>query len=281
MVNRHRLVALVTLVLLAMGYHASYVEAQVNQSVLAQQILGDDLEASFRALQTAQVIGPEDTGQELRAALVEKLSRLGGLQAQRNAAALSGEELEIPEGEDIRLIFDIVLIVAAWRDPGAIPALAVSLGNTLVANEALAEFGEEAVPAILDVVTSWDSRRGLVNGGLETLRFMVEGAATTPLSADALDQIRRAAEQRLTTGTDPIGQGGLLRRTIDLAIALDDPGLRRIVETLATDPDAVIARGVAEPERVERTQQYALDRLAGVQPPAQRIGLDAALERSR
>jgi hypothetical protein len=51
---------------------------------------------------------------------------------------------------------------------------------------------------------------------------------------------------------------------MDLAAVLGDEDLRSIIADLATYPNDIIARGVIDPELVQRTQQHARDRLAGV-----------------
>lgn len=114
---------------------------------------------------------------------------------------------------------------------------------------------------------STESMNDAVNQGLIALRFMVEGAGESPLSRESLEATRRAAELRLMERRP--GIGSTLRRAIDLAIALDDPDLRRVVESLASDRAEVIRRGVTESYVIELTQTRAADRLAG-RPPLPR-----------
>ena len=272
--NDHLRAAVLTLALLAMVSPAAGAEPQVDQPVLAQQILGDDEDALVEAIGAIRNISPEDLSSELHAAILKKIRRNGVYNAERDAAMERSNEWIEPLGtERLESIVQMFPLVAALRDPDTIPALIIGINNS-VAREALAEFGEEAVPALLDAVMSGNHYR--VTGGLLALRFMVEGAAPRPLSAETRARIRRAAEHHLTAGTDR--SSVTLRRASDLAFALDDPELWRIVETLATDPDAIGAWGVA-PEYVERTRQHLLDRLAGVPPLPPRRGLDADLAR--
>jgi hypothetical protein len=100
----------------------------------------------------------------------------------------------------------------------------------------------------------------VVDDGLRTLRLIVEGASTRSLSPDTLDQIPRAAQQRVTRKQYFTS----LWYAIDLAVALNDPNLRRIVESLASNRNEVIARGVEDPKLIEQTQKRAAERLAGV-----------------
>jgi hypothetical protein len=127
---------------------------------------------------------------------------------------------------------------------------------------ALADFGEQAAASVLQVVTSPDGWHDDVDGGLVALRFMVERRGEHPLTARTIAQIRRAADQRLT-GKQYFTT---LWSAIDLAVVLGDPGLRRIVELLASDRNEVFARGVENQDLLELTQQRAADRLAGIPP---------------
>lgn len=121
-------------------------------------------------------------------------------------------------------------------------------------------FGEQAAPAVLDVVTDPASSDSAVFDGLIILRMLVETEES--LSLETVARIRAAAEQRLTGRQSFL----TLTRAIDLAAVLDDPALRRILEQIAGSPEEVRARGVTTPDLVERTQQRARDRLAGVPP---------------
>jgi len=166
-------------------------------------------------------------------------------------------------------------VVAPLKDPQAIPALVdtFSIGSSSTVVDALADFGEEAAPALLAGVMSPQSHYNAVNDGLMTLRMMVEDAGTHPLSAGTLGEIRRVAEHFLTAPERPPSIGTTLWSAIDLAAVLKHPGLRQIVGALASDPKEVIARGVTDPGDIARTQKWAADRLAGVPllpPPVSR-----------
>jgi hypothetical protein len=149
------------------------------------------------------------------------------------------------------------------KSPRAIPELVktLGLGFTFVPHQ-LAEFGEDAAPAVLAAVTSAESDRELVATGLMALRFMVEGAGSRPLSAGTRERIRQAAERWLDARQQSILTLGA---AIDLAAALGDPGFRRILESLASDPNAVASRGI-DAGSIEWIRKRATDRLAGVPP---------------
>jgi hypothetical protein len=259
MMTTQRSAVLLVTTLLATVLHATLVGAQVDQRVIAQQLLGDNGGERHRALDVAQAIGGENTGPELRAALIALLERGNRMAVE---AARRGEAFA--KFEDPEFIARVARVVTGLKDPQAIPALAGALGLWSPAvDDALADFGEQAAPAVLGVVTSSSSRPSAVNSGLVTLRFMVEAAGTRPLSASTLEEIRRVAELRVTGRQQSITT---LWEAIDLAVVLNDPGLRRTVESLASDPHEVIARGVTDLHLIKQTRQRAADRLAGVRP---------------
>jgi hypothetical protein len=233
-------------------------EVQVDQRELAQQLLGQDAGARGEAIATTLALGPQKTGPGLRAALIALLDR--ETQIIDGVAARGGfVETVVNPDEHSR----VCQAIAELRDPSAIPALARGLGTCgWVIHRYLADFGEQAAPAVLAVVTSPKSSVYAVDEGLIALRFMVEGAGKRPLSAVTLEGIRRAAGHRL------IGKQYFttLWWAIDLAVVLNDPDLKKIVEALASDVNAVMARGVDQPHLIEKTQQIAIERLAGAPP---------------
>lgn len=246
--------------LLAITIHTASLNAQIDQRALAEQLLRGSIGERSRALETARAIQPRNIGPELRAALISTLEREGQLHARRDEADRRGEAVE--PLEDPEFIFRVSSVVAELRDPLAIPALtgALGTGSGSPVTTALVAFGEQSVPALLGVVRSPETSHYVVEGALVVLRFLVEGAGPHPLSAATLSAIRRAAKQRLT-GTQYFTT---LWDAIDLAMALNDSGLRRIVQALASDRDSVRARGIDDAETIADTQRRAAERLAGV-----------------
>lgn len=238
--------------------------AQVDQHALAEHILRGDITERSRALEVARGLGPQDIGPELRAALTATLEREVEVRVQRYWADRRGEALK--PLEDPEFIFPLSRIVGELRDPRTIPALAGALGIGSPVTRALVAFGEQAVPAVLAVVTSPRSTHYQVDEGLIVLRFLVEGAGPQPLSAGTLEEIRRVAEQHLT-GKQYFTT---LWWAIDLAVALDDPDLRQIVRSLASDREQVVDRGIEDPELIDETQRLAAEALAGVPPKPRR-----------
>lgn len=239
---------------------ASLLMAQPDQRVLAGQVLSEDVEVQARALQAVAGIGRENVGPELRSALIKSLERENTTHTQHRLADQVGQKpppLKAPE-----MYFEVAQAVIDLHDRAAIPALAGALGTGTSVPRALAEFGLQAVPALLDVVTDAEKYCLNVNGGLLALRFIVEQREAYPLPASLRNQIIAAARQRLATGK------GLFDTTllwaIDLAVALKDPELQRIVESISSDRNEVIARGITDPQLIEQTQKRAHDALSGV-----------------
>lgn len=255
---------------LALTLATATVQAQVDQRALAQRIVGTNPTDQDNAVAQVLALGPQNAGPELRAALITLLDRNNRLVIQAVKRDEAVETLVNPE-----FVAHVAHVVSQLEDPNAIPALAGALGtgSTLV-RDALADFGERAAADVLRVVTALARSDDAVNDGLTTLRFMVEGARTRPLSAGTLDAIRRAAKQRLT-GKQYFTT---VWQAIDLAVTLQDAELRRTVQSLATDRNEVVARGIEEPDLIELTQKRAAGRLAGG-PPLPRHRSSA--ERSR
>lgn len=255
--NRLRVVLLLAalqVVMLATG------QAQGDQHALAQQVRGGNREDQSRAVWSALTLGPQATGPELRAALIALLERNNGILDEAADRKVAVATLVDPE-----FVAHVAHVVSQLEDPQAIPALAGALGSgsTLVP-DALADFGERAAGAVLRVVTDPATRRReAVADGLLSLRFMVEGGAARPLSAGTLDEIRRAAKQRLTGKQ----YAPTLWKAIDLAVVLGDPELRRIVESIAADTSEIVARGITHSGSIEYTQKLAVGRLAALGRP--------------
>lgn len=127
-------------------------------------------------------------------------------------------------------VFDYMQAVAEMGDPRAIPFLIeVLIFGTNAAN-ALADIGVRAFPAVLEAVSDSDENASRVRGGLTVLRFMLEDGI---LTAGQTDQVRAAARDRLS-GTQ---HDSVVRAALRLALVLNDPELREIIERLAGDRD--------------------------------------------
>ncbi|MGH7470674.1 MAG: hypothetical protein ACRENP_22225 [Longimicrobiales bacterium] len=205
------------------------------------------------ALQAARKIGAANIGGELRVALITLLERENVVVADAARRGVPLDTYESPE-----FIAHLSRFVAELRDPRAIPALAEAIYGGGTVARALAAFGEQSVPAVTRVVAAPDVHYDVVNHALLTLRFVLEGQ--TPVSSSTRNQIRESAALRLT-GKQYFTT---LWKAMDLAITLNDPSLRAIVQTIASDRGQILARGISDPEVIARTQRLAVERLAGV-----------------
>jgi hypothetical protein len=215
--------------------------AQVDQQALARSILGDDAYAAQVAVGRVEaVMESQGIGPELRAALITVLER-------QNEAYLTYKEMMasgVVDGIEDRTkfplemqefwgegYFHLFMTVIALRDPQAIPALAGVLGEGPGVARALAEFGEEAAPALLSVAEGGAREEIQAAGAMRALTIMVEDPKGQPLSRSTLERMRRLARDQLAGKTEypqviyfsPSGQSYRLQQAVTLALALDDP----------------------------------------------------------
>jgi hypothetical protein len=234
---------------------------QPNQEVLVEQLRGD--QARYGAFNEIRAIPPENVGLALRDALIEELERTNDLKELSLSTGIGFVTLESPD-----YVSELELVVAALKDPKTFPALAHALGNGTVVAQ-LADQGEQAAPAVLDVVTDTASHHYVVDDALIILRMMIENQAAQPLSSETIARIHDAAEQRLT-GTQYFTT---VWYAIDLAAVLKDPELEQKLELISSYSSEVLAFGIEESELIEQTQRRAAERLAGVPPKPRREDL--------
>jgi len=233
-------------------------DAQTDQRLLAQQLHGPQGEQRTKALNAVRRMRAADIKDDLRIALISLLAKKNQIAQD---AVRRGQTVD--QVEDPSFIAAVSREVAKLGDARAIPALCEAIdGGTIVA-KALAEFGEAAVPDLLRVVNSPDAHYDLVDHGLIALRIMAERPDYQSVSRTTQQQIRAAAAQRLKRP----GYFTSLWRAIDLAVVLKDPELRQVIESLASNRNAVTATGITYDWTViEMTQKRAAERLAGVLP---------------
>jgi hypothetical protein len=249
---------------LIVGQPARVAYAQTSQSELAQQILSDDPEQHRKALNDIRAIGLQNASGDVRAAMFAALRREADIHTQRYHADPRGEALT--DLRDPEFVATLAAAVTELHDPQAIPALSAALFAGPLVSLALADFGERAAPSVVQPVMAPDAWYDTVDGGLISLRFILERRSEHPLSPATMAQIRDATTQHL------IGKQYFttLWRAIDVAAVLGDASLRSILELLASDPNEVFARGVEDPDLIKLTEQRAADRLAGL-PPLPRL----------
>ena len=177
----------------------------------------------FGALKLAERLGP-DASPELRVAVIE--SAWAEVRAERMRRA--GEAEPGSAGSDPDVLFMHFEAVEAFQDPRAIPLMIEALKYGGGVMDALADLGVAAFPATLAAVSDPGGHWSRIGCGLTALRFMVEDGS---LSAGQIEQVREVVRERLIGPQDSFVANAAMR----LALALDDPELRRTVERIATD----------------------------------------------
>ncbi len=218
-----RTVVVVCVAWLALAVPAEGQEPPImTEQEAVQALSSSDWRAHDRALSFAWRLGSE-AGAELRVALVK--------------AAMEEVRGEIKRGNaesHYEAVFFYGDVLAALREPRAVPFFLEIIGGSSGATNALADIGSAALPSVLSIVTDSSNPYYAVGGALTALRFMVEDGWPGP---EELAAIREAARDCLTGKQDY----WTIRQALFLAVALGDPELLAIVATLASDRSAVEA----------------------------------------
>jgi hypothetical protein len=259
---RRRSYGLQTILLLLPLFAPPRVLCQIDQVELGKTLIGGNFAEREAAVATLGSMDPAAFSPLLRLAAVTAVDRDVAVFRRAKIHGTVMGPWSLPS------LLTLTKVVANLRDSTVIGSLVVTVGmGGPGVVRALAEFGEPAVEPLVAEIHSSGEREADVIAGLLTLRAIVERRSERPLSERALTSIQGVAMACLTGVQEP----GVLWRAIDLAVALDDPNLRTIVQSLASDSAAVVARGVTEPALIESVRRRAADRLAGVPaPPAVR-----------
>jgi hypothetical protein len=277
MITKHRAFLLLS-VIVAIVLAPSGVLAQTDQQALARQILaGDRTTARDAFYELRKSLTPEEMGPELRSALITVLERQNQIYREDFEAASLREKLGVPpSAHQPRDLFwgegfaDLLVTVIALGDPKAIPALADALvGWDGLTRPALTRFGEVAAPAVLDIAEGRAWHLAQVEGALAVLTLMIDQPTGPRLSQATLQRTRRLVKDQLTTGTTYPSliadfhhrRVSQLQEAISLALALDDPASRDLVQSFTREPETIRRLGI-ESGAVERIQNYAIQELA-------------------
>lgn len=248
----------VTLVL-GLALSAGPTEAQVDQLELARQLEEGGSAERFGAAFQVDEMGPENAGPALREALLEAFAE----EAEKYRLYRQGEG----PSPDIDVVGRLAAVVAEFRDPRALQPLRDVLGLASGAIRGLAEFGDQAVPHLVDAARTGESTE-VVTSALLALRFLAEGVGHVPLSSASHEELVTLARERMAPGQSSFT---VLGRAIDLAVVLDDPGLMEMVEAMAAEPSEVSARLENPTVRgIEWAGERARERLRG-EPPLPRF----------
>jgi len=176
-----------------------------------------------RALKLAERLGP-DASPELRAAVIES----AWVEVRAERMRRMGEAVPGSAGSDPDVLFMHFEAAEAFRDPRAIPLMIEALKYGGGVMDALADLGAAAFPATLAAVSDPGGHWSRIGCGLTALRFMVEDRS---LNASQTGQVREVVRERLFAAQHSF----VVNAAVRLALALDDPELRRTVERIATD----------------------------------------------
>ena len=226
---------------LSLGAHAQPdgdVLALPQQAEIAEDLLGDDVDRVFRALFVAESLGSSRMSEDVRSALISLLERMNDEQDAARSRGIPTNE--VVNGEQF---MSVARLVATLGDSRAIPALA-RVGNhgySWPVVQGLASFGEQALPAIRDVIQAPRATDGAIGNSLVVLSMIVEDAGADALSSSAREEIVRIARGSLHNQ-----QAGVrsMSRAIDLSMLLREPDLVQTVREFAHSPGALDARGM-------------------------------------
>ena len=228
--------------------------AERQQAALAQDILADDEDGRrHRAVLVAERLGPERMSDEVRDALIRLFD-----QATAELGVAKAEGMVLNDVVNGEFYLQLARLVASLHDSRAIPALArigdYAFSRTVA--RGLASFGEEALPAMLEVIDSPEVSDGAAFHIIATLSMMVEDGGTQNLSMSARQEIAQVARRNLGSQSSSI-----LHRAMDISVALNEPDLVQAVEAIAYNPSVLTARGFTDSES-NRIRQDALNALS-------------------
>ncbi len=257
---------------------AEYSDADLAAEIRTIQAGEKDIYAPLAAIHAAgrwgnpgfgYVSDPENIGPESRVAMIETLTYLNEKVNERDwllerLEAVGDEEgKKAPEishqdqGRSRVLHRMLAHAVSSLETPEAIEAL-VNAGELHLS---FIHFGNRSVVPIVDVLSGERLYTGQAMARLASLTDIVRSSKwerIEPLSPDNRDLIVRTARRLLGREGLKDFQGlpvrGVLSSAVYLALELDEPDLIHVVETLASNREEVIARGVPHAE-VEYFQQ--------------------------
>jgi hypothetical protein len=195
--------------------------------------------------------------EDVRHALITLLEQLN---VQAESARRSGAATATVV--DPEFMMAVARTVADLHDVRAIPALsrAVFVGSSLHVVQGLASFGEQALPAIVAVVEEPGAPGGAVANSLNALSLMVSDAGPSGLSREARETIIAVTRRNLSARHLLV-----VLSAVDLAVALNEPELIRVVTRFSEAPNELRARGLGDAE-IDRIRQNATRALAQKRP---------------
>ena len=222
----------------------------------------DDLDRALTIIESSDFVR-EDAS--VRSALLMVFQRENEFWLRHNAredepaageTTMSGTQAHAAAEGRLRMI----RVVMGLRHRDAIKSLTYVLYTSRRAVEAVAAFGEEAIPYVRGTWLESETIRPELRHGLHRrgLIAVLARIATRPLSPANRDLLIAFARERLSTAVN----WSELEPSIDLAIALQDSELLDFVREIAADPNSLAARGVLDPWAVKRIQDHAKAKLS-------------------
>ncbi len=204
-----------------------------TQAEAARDLRSADTIRIRAALNEFAMVPVAEQTPELRRALVEALEREHASPMFRDSHVLVG-------------LARATIEIGRVGDPVAIPALALFTMSGWSVFEVLASLGDPALRAVLNTASSPESRSTMVGDALRALEMFIDKWGLDAFDEPTYQEMKVLAAKALEGPTDFYTLAG----TIGLAVLLEDPELRAMVEDLASSDDAVRARGVTNPRAI-------------------------------
>jgi hypothetical protein len=264
MINRH-IAGCALLIALCSLYGVSARQITLTEAQVIELLnSGNQINGERAVVYIRKYYPREQRSARIDAALLRELGRLNEVRRQRREEDRAGKPLvgDFP-AEYYR---DVIELVSEPTRPTAIPALTGALGTGRMVDDALAKFGAQALPPILEIARSrvgtvsegnaGDTPPEIVSDALTTLSLIAPSAGLPEASRAAIAGVAR---ERLSGHQHP----SVVIAACKLAIATKDPGLRQRVAQLADDDAQVTALGISDVHRAQQVRLLARQALAG------------------
>src|SRR5882724_4619008 len=264
-------VAIVTSFLLpgALGLRAQPQSAQpaVTDADVASAFSASGSTAQRRlAIARATQLPPHTLSERSIKSIANELSQVVATEAASRAAYDRGQPLqpaqldERAEGSDYKP--ELIQILARQRHPAGIDALADVVETGTMAQDALLEFGDQAVPALVRVAGMEDPYKNYYHHmafALDVLEQMFDPNIRPTLSSTSRQAIQKLAREHMANSGD---RWMLLANAARLGIATGDRDLRKQATDLIGNNPEFVRRGIDAQHQLMTTQrvQNALEK---------------------
>jgi hypothetical protein len=249
--------------------------AQTSPEQIVSMLASARQEDRAAGVRAALAIPPEARGKALPLALDREFIRYVGAEvtARRPPATDAARGHSTPPkatrgakgtsaapATDAGYLPSLLEAVSASTNPDIVPALIEVADSGSLATDALARFGDAAVPGLVADVKA-PVRDSQLAGVLTALRTMTESStALSPANHQAIVELVAAILDRKLLPKSPL-RDFTAALAIEIGVAIGDPGLRKIAEAVATNATEAQHRAVSQ-DGVWLLQQRARDALA-------------------